>query len=265
MKIRIAFLYLFPLTILLSATSFLYARQDESTTKKKKKNFEPNNAILFAPNYTAQFPFGNMRDRFGFNNLFGMQIAYKMKKNWLIALDGSFLYGTVVRENYVLDKISTSTGQFIGQNNNLVRVNLGEQGTNIQFRFGKIIPFSEKYPDAGLLFMTGFGFLQHKISINVRKTSIPQLDKTYRTGYDRMCNGPVLSQFVGGVFLARRKFYSFYGGVQFDIAFTKNARPYDFYLGEKLNEKRVDMFLGIKLGWLIPVFLKADEKEIFYY
>jgi hypothetical protein len=241
------------------------AQDKEKPTHKKTKNFDPNTAVLFSPVYTAQFPFGNMQDRFGFNNLFGFAIHYKMKKNWLIGLEGNFLYGTKVRDYYVLDKISTSTGQFISQNNDLIFVRLQEQGFNIKFNFGKIIPFSEKYPDAGLLFMTGFGMLQHKISINVRETSLPQLNKTYRKGYDRLCNGPVFSQFIGGIFMERRKFISAYAGLQFDLGFTGNRRNYDFYSMGKLKENRIDMFLGIKVGWIIPYFLQASEKEFYYY
>lgn len=238
--------------------------QEEEAPKKKKHDFESNNAVIFAPIYTAQFPFGNMRDRFGFNSLFGLQIGYKMKKNWIVGLEGSFLYGATVRENYVLNNISLPSGQLIGQNNDLIRPKLQEMGANIKFTFGKLVPLSEKYPDAGLLFLTGFGFLSHKIAINVRSASLPQLDKTYRKGYDRLSNGPVISQFIGGLFMARRKYVSAYAGVQFDLGFTQGRR-YDFYSMQPLHDKRLDMFLGIRVGWIIPVFTQTSEKEYYYY
>jgi hypothetical protein len=206
-----------------------------------------------------------MRDRFGYNSLFGIHIMYKMKKNWLLGFEGNFLYGTTVRESYVLDNISISTGQFIGQNNNLISVRPQEMGFSFKLNAGKIFPFSEKYPDAGLMLLTGFGFLQHKISINVKESSLPQLNTTYRKGYDRMANGPVLSQFVGGVFMARRKFMSAYAGLQFDAAFTQGRRPFDFYSMQPMKDKRIDLFLGFKVGWIIPVFLQTSEKEFFYY
>ena len=61
--------------------------QKTQEDKRKKKLFEPNNAVILAPIYTAQFPFGNMADRFGFNSLFGMHVAYKTKKNWMVGVD----------------------------------------------------------------------------------------------------------------------------------------------------------------------------------
>jgi hypothetical protein len=237
---------------------------DKQKKEKKKKHFEPNNAVLFSPHYVAQFPFGDMADRFGFNNVFGFQITGKIKKNWLIGGEGGFIFGTKVREGYVLNNISTATGQFISQNNDIITVNPQEQGFEIKVHAGKIIPFSEKYPDAGLLFLTGFGLLQHKIAINVKGSSLPQLDKTYRTGYDRMANGPVISQFIGGIFMGRKKYINAYAGVQFDVAFTQGRRSYDFFLERPLNDKRVDMFLGIRVGWVLPVFLQSSEKEYFY-
>ena len=239
--------------------------QKTQEDKRKKKLFEPNNAVILAPIYTAQFPFGNMADRFGFNSLFGMHVAYKTKKNWMVGVEGSFLFGTKVKEDYVLRNIALPSSQHVGQTNALITPKLQEMGASIKFTFGKIVPLSEKYPDAGLFFLTGFGFLSHKIAINVKASSLPQLDKTYRKGYDRMANGPVISQFIGGIFMARRKYVSLYGGLQFDLAFTQGRRPYDFYSTKPLHDKRIDIFLGLRVGWIIPVFTQTSEKEYYYY
>ena len=169
-------LYRFVFYLVLSSLTISSFAQKDEEIKKKKKNFEPSNAVLIAPNYTAQFPYGNMGDRFGFNSRFGLHISYKMKKNWLVGGEAGFLFGTNVREGYVLDNISLPSGQFISQNNDLIRVKPQEQGFDVKFTTGKIVPFSEKYPDAGLLFMTSLGFLQHFIAINLKEASLPQLN-----------------------------------------------------------------------------------------
>jgi hypothetical protein len=269
MKNNLILKNIFTITCLLGVITLAFAQHsqpgDTITKEKRIKKFEPNQAFMIAPTYTAQFPYGDMRDRFGFNNLFGVQLAYKSKTNWVISLEGNFLYGSKVKDGYILNGIATTSGQFINKDNDLTNLRLQEIGGSIKLIAGKVVPFSRKYPDAGLLFLTGVGFLQHKIGINVRENSLPQLDKVYRKGYDRMTNGPVISQFIGGIFMARRKFISAYAGVQFDLGFTQNRRPYDFYAMGKLNEKRLDMFLGIKVGWVIPVFIQASEKEFYYY
>lgn len=268
MKTQAIYTYFLLFAFILLSTGASYAQQTaEATTPTNdtKRKFDPGKAILISPIFTAQWPFGNMADRFGYNSLFGLQTMFKVKKNWIVGLEGSFLFGTKLRENYVIDHITTQTGLLIGQENELIGVKSQEQGFSIKFNVGKVIPFSHKFPDAGLLVMTSVGFLQHKIALNVRESVLPQLDKTYRKGYDRMSNGPVISQFIGGIFLARRKFISMYGGLQFDVGFTEGRRPFDFYEGKKLNDKRIDMFLGVRIGWILPIFLQESEKEFYYY
>lgn len=257
-KISIGTLFFVCLVLLSSA------QQPSDEIEKPKQKFEPNNALIISPYYIAQLPFADMGERFGFSNQVGLTFMYKMKKNWMIGAEGGFIFGTKLRENYVLDRISNANGQFVGQTNDLITIRPNMLGGMLKLQVGKIIPFSVKYPDAGLLLITGFGFLQHKISINVRENILPQLDKTYRKGYDRMSNGPALSQFIGGIFMERRKMYSFYGGVQFDVGFTQNRRNYDFYEMQKLNDKRIDFMIGFKLGWILPIFLQASEKEYYY-
>ena len=251
---------------LASITVSCFGQRDSvQTIRKKPIRFEPNETVMIVPNYTAQFPFGNMKQRYGFNSLFSAQVMYKNKKNWMFGGEGGFLYSTNVKESYVINGIATYYDQFITQQNSVTTVTLGEQGFNIKFVFGKVIPFSPKYPDAGLLLMTEAGFLQHKIAINVKESQLPQLSPTYKKGYDRMANGPVISQFVGGTFMSRKKYLSCYAGLQFDAAFTQGRRPYDFYLMAPLHDTRFDLFVGLKIGYIIPIFLQTSEKEFFYY
>ncbi len=257
---------LFSLILMVVFSFSVQAQEVEKEQKKKKeKKFDSGSAWLLAPVFTAQFPYGNMRERFGYNSLFGMHISYKTDRNWLWGVEGNFLFGTQVKESYVITGIATSTNQYIGQNNDLIGVTPQEQGFNVKFTAGKIFPVHRNFPDAGILIMTSFGFLLHKIAINVRETSLPQLSKVYRQGYDRMSNGPVLSQFVGGTFMMRRRYASAYLGVTFDVAFTQGRRAFDFYSHAPLNDKRIDMFVGLKFAWIIPVFTQTSEKEFFYY
>lgn len=255
------------LFLLLFLSSFLmYSHAQEYEKQKKKgKRFDPSSAVLITPAYNAQFPLGDIKNRFGFNSLIGIHVSYKTNSNWLIGGEVGILFGSRVKETFIINGLSTSTGQHITQFNDLAGINPNEIGYSVKFVAGKIIPFSKKFPDAGLIVLTGLGFLEHKIAVNVKSTELPQFDKTYRTGYDRLSNGPVLSQFIGGVYMERKKFVSFYGGLQFDIGFTKGRRPYDFYLKQPLNDSRLDMFIGVKIGWIIPIFLQASDKDYYYY
>ena len=258
----------FWLTLIFICISIFLHAQDTTSAKQqkvRKSRFDPSSAVMFIPNYNAQLPFGHVAQRFGFDNLVGFELLYKTNKNWLVGANGGFIYGSTVKQDYVFTNIATATGQFVTQYNDLTSIRPQEQGFNIQFTFGKIIPFSEKFPDAGLMLMTGFGIVQDKIAVSVKAAELPQLAPQYRKGYDRMCNGPVLSQFIGGNFMARGKYISGYAGIQADLSYTVNERPYDFYTMGKLNDKGVDLFLGLKLGFTIDKWLQSSEKEFFYY
>jgi len=253
--------------LILVCTCLISSAQDTTSLMAHHvpKRFEANSAIMFIPNYDAQFPFGHVAQRFGFDNLVGMEILYKTDKNWLVGANGGFIYGSTVKQDYVYTNIATSTGQFITHYNDLTSIRPEEHGFNIQFTFGKIIPFAQRYPDAGLMLMTGFGIVQDKMAVSIKAAELPQLSPEYRKGYDRMCNGPVISQFIGGNFMARGKYLSGYAGLQLDVSYTQNERPYDFYTMGKLNDKGVDVFLGLKVGFSISKYLQASEKEFFYY
>lgn len=259
----------FLLTLLVCIFCFAGAQekntpQESPQYKKQKKSFDPSSAVLIAFDYTTQFPFGHISQRFGFDNLFCAELLYKTKKNWLVGGNGGFIYGTVSKQNYVFTNIGTPYG-FITQYNDLTTIRPEEQGFNIQFTFGKIVPLVEKFPDAGLLFMGGFGMVQDKIAVSIKAAELPQLSAEYRKGYDRMCNGPVASVFLGGTYMGRKKYLNCYAGFQLDVSYTQNERPYDFYTMGKLDDKGLDVFVGIKAGWIIPVFLQTSEKEFFYY
>ena len=266
MNSKIIYNTLFSFLVATFFSTQIFAQEVEKEGKKKKeKKYDASTAVVIAPNYTGQFPYGDMRKRFGFNSVFGLHISYKTDRNWLIGVEGGFLYGTNVKESYVITHIATTTNQHIGQNNDLIGVSPQEQGFNVKLTAGKIIPFHPKFPDAGLLVSASFGFLYHKIAVNVRESSLPQLSKVYRQGYDRLSTGPVLSGFVGGIFMMRKKYISGYIGATFDVAFTQGRRAYDFYNMAPLHDKRIDMFVGFKVAWIIPVFLQTSEKEFYYY
>ncbi len=246
-----------PLILMLTfMCSQLAAQNDEFVTDK---NF--NNAILIAPAFTAQFPLADMQKRYGYNSQIGGSLTYQIRKHWHIGVDAGFMFGNRVKEDSVLDRISTSQGSFISvQDGSLVNVFLQQRGFTVKAIFGKTILFSKKNPlnHSGLLLLTGVGFIQHRILIDVREEIVPQLNKTYRKGYDRMSNGPVISQFIGAIFLKHKKWISVYGGVQADVAFTQNRRPINFDTQIADNAQRIDAFIGVKFGWIIPVFRKKE-------
>jgi len=236
--------------------------QDEKAFVNPSPSDNNGNALLITAHYTAMFPFGDVAKRFGFNSGIGGALTYQFKHRIHFGVEGSFLFGKTVKEFGMLDKLATPEGYFINSDDNsLTDVFLQERGLIIKGVIGKTIPFSRKNPDnhSGILFLTGIGYMQHKILIDPREAAIPQLNKTYRKGYDRLTAGVCVSQFVGAILLKRKKFVSLYGGFQVDAGFTKSQRNWNFDTNSADKTKRVDVFLSVKVAWIIPVFKKFQE------
>ncbi|MCS6819071.1 MAG: hypothetical protein NZ522_03900, partial [Chitinophagales bacterium] len=212
-----------------------------------------SSAFLIAPSYSYQFALGDLAKRFGGNSNIGATLTYHFLNRWHIGVEGGFLFGNNVRENTILDSLATATdgnsAKFINAlDNSLLSVQLQQRGWCAKLIGGKTIILNKKQDalnHSGLLVLTGLGFLEHKILIDVSEEVLPQLNKTYRKGYDRLTNGFMLSQFIGGILLKQGKWISFYAGVQADVAFTKNRRPWNFDLYAADKSNRIDMLIGL--------------------
>ena len=236
----------------------------ESAKKIQKRAKTTNNAVLISPYYTALFPVGELSNRFGFSNDVGLNISLKAKKNWLIGVEGAYLFGSKVKENPLIPLSTQATGQIIGQDGTLNNIPIQLSGFEIGLRVGKLIPvLKKKHPNTGILISLAPGFIQHKIQINADANNIPQLNTTYRQGYDRLTNGPSVSGGLGFQYLEKKKFLNFYGGLDFAAGFTQERRNWNFDLMSADKHQRVDMLIGIKVAWVIPVFTNRDN-EVYY-
>lgn len=243
-------------------TENLTVKETATVTKKRAKS--ENNAVLISPYYTALFPIGELSNRFGFCNNVGLNISYKLQKNFIIGAEGSFIFGTRVKENPLSSISTNSTGQLINQNNTLGDIPIQMSGFDIALRIGRLFSVSKKHPSSGIILSVAPGFLEHKIWIHANTNTYPQLDATYKKGYDRMTNGAMVGASLGYMYLEKKKFLSFYGGVDFKAGFTQERRNWNFDLMSADTHQRLDMFIGIKLVWVIPVFTNKDN-EVYYY
>ncbi len=222
------------------------------------------NATLMTVHYAYHFPAGDLDDRFGSNSAMGFEITFKMKKNWLMGPGAGFLFGNKVKEDDILDKITTPEGFLITNSGKLSEFQLQERGFSLDWQVGKIIPVFGPNPNSGLRISAGFGFIQHKIRIETEFEDARQLTNDAKKGYDRLTNGGMLKQFIGYSHLAENKLLNFYIGFEAIQAFTQNRRDWDFSTNSKLDAKRTDIFYGLKLGWMIPAYRQATEKFYYY-
>ena len=236
----------------------------ESAKKIQKRSKTTNNAVLISPYYTALFPIGELSRRYGTSNDAGLNISFKVAKNFLIGVEGAYIFGRQVKENPLSNMLTYTSNQIIGQDGSLNDIPLQLSGFEVALRVGKLIPVMKKHPNSGVEISLAPGFMQHKILINGNTNIIPQLNSTYKQGYDRMTNGPMLAGNIGFLYLEKKKFLSFYGGLDFAAGFTQERRSWNFDLMSADKHQRIDMMIGIKLAWIIPVFTNRDS-EVYYY
>ncbi len=220
---------------------------------------------MFHAFYSFQLPGHDLAKRFGSNSAIGAGFMYKTKSNLIIGADGAFIFSDNVKnKDQYLENIATSEGFLISGNGTFASIFLQERGFCLSARLGGIFRFLGPNPNSGLMVLMGGGMLQHKIRIEDKENNTPQVFGDYKKGYDRLSNGPSLSQFIGYVHFDNTRVINFYAGFEFIQAWTQSRRPWDFDRMQPDTQKRFDTLWGIKLGWVFPLYQRAP-KEYYYY
>ncbi|MFA5573771.1 MAG: hypothetical protein WC994_01820 [Brumimicrobium sp.] len=245
------------LTILLFLTcSFAFGQRDVS---------EAIGTPYVGIQYGANFPMGDLAERYGFFNAIGAHAGYKTKKNWVFGIDGNFFFGNKIKIEGLFDNLLNQDGLLIGINGNTAEVGTFFRGFHINGVVSKIIPLGKPNPNSGLMIQMGAGYLWHKLLIDSREGVVPQLTNEYAKGYDRLSIGFNTSEFIGYSYMADRGILNFYVGFYFQQGFTYNQRD---IFWDKPNEKtdkglRFEHILGVRVGWLIPIY-KREPKDFYF-
>ncbi len=233
----------------------------------KAQSTAPDSATslwMFHGNFGLHLPGGDLDERFGNNLLAGAGFLYKTDRNWFWGVEADFLFGTDVKEDDLFRDLETETGFMIDASGMYADVFLSERGFRLGPKLGRLIPLQKSKPDAGLMIIISPGLLQHKIRIDDRNNATPQVDDDYIRGYDRLSNGFAMQEFIGYFHTGEYRLTSFFAGLEFNQAWTRSRRDWDFDRMGKDNKKRFDMLSGIKFGWVIQLS-GGKPKEYYYY
>jgi hypothetical protein len=210
-----------------------------------------------------QLPGGDLANRFGNDVSVGANFQRKLKSNWIFGIEGDFFFGDQVKETQIFDSIVASNGYLITEEGHFSDILLTERGFKFELKAGKIFPFIGPNPNSGLLIQGGVGLLQHKIRIETPGGSVPSVSGDYAKGYDRLSNGASLTEFAGYINFANKRLVNFYLGVEATQAFTQNRRSYNFDMMKQDNAHRLDLFFGIRAGWMFPLYKRLPAA--YYY
>ncbi|MFZ4522217.1 MAG: hypothetical protein ACOYNC_10950 [Bacteroidales bacterium] len=228
-----------------------------------------HDSTIFSPliyaTYGYQFPAGDLADQFGSNSSIGGGLMIKTRHNWMIGVEGNFMFGQSVRNsNALLKNITTSEGILIDANGFSADLVYYERGYNFLAKFGKVIPWLAPNPNCGLTILAGAGYIQDKIRIHNPGNTAPQLLGDYKKGYDRLNGGIAVTGSLGYMYLSNTRLLNFSVALDFMQAWTTPYRERNFDTGKKDTKNLSSQFYTIKVCWIIPLYRRAP-KEFYLY
>lgn len=223
---------------------------------------------LFMVGGGYDLPGADFADRFGPGPAAQAGLWLKLKRGWLLGFDYSFRFTGKIREG-VLDSIrlpdAPQANQVVGSDGLLSDVRVTGRGYTLFASAGRVWPV--RLPgagaNAGLFTAVGAGFWQHKINFEDVARSATQLSGDYVKGYDRLTNGPALTERVGYLYLSAKRRINFFVNLEATQGFTQSRRAWDFSTERRDTRQRLDLQLGVRAGWLFAVYKKLPNE--YYY
>tara|TARA_B100001250_G_scaffold414067_1_gene450488 strand:+ start:1574 stop:2326 length:753 start_codon:yes stop_codon:yes gene_type:complete len=247
---------LFSIIILLYSYSLI--------SQESKQEVKEESDILLSISHILQIPAGNLANRFGNNSDISVSMIYKNKRDFVITLEGGIIFGPNVKEDNIFESIDGNNGFLISQNGEIPIIRLFERGGHVDVNVGKYFQLVDQKHESGILLSIGLGYLYHKIFIETIVTELPQLNEELLKGYDRLCGGLLIKQFIGYLYFSKKNNIRFLLGIETIQGFTKDLREYNYTTQTYVNQKRVDHLIGLKSGFIIPI-KKRNTGKYYYY
>ena len=226
-----------------------------------------NDSVVYSPlikvNLAMQAPRGDLQNYFGNNINIGCSFGWKTKKNKTLELEYNFIHSKNVKINSIIEHLLNSQGWIINQYGEENLYLMYHRGGQLSLDFGKIINSIGPNPNCGIHIKAGFGAMYHKIRIENENNTIPQLNREHLKYYDRLTIGTLLKEYIGYHHMGNNKLINFSVGIEAIQGFTKGMRDYQIDLMGPYHDKRLDIYLGLRAGWIFPVFRQVPDD--FYY
>jgi len=213
-------------------------------------------------NYGFQASQGDLKTRFGNHLALGSGLDYILpSKKLIFGLQYHFHYGSVVKEDVLAD-LRNSQGFIFGSLGGVADVQLRQRG----FYTGLSAGYYQRFKDNGMAFSAnlGAGLLQHKIRVQDNSGAADYISGVYLKGYDRLSNGLALYQSIRFQQLTPARRFNYYVALEMIEGFTQSRRDFDYASGTVMNENRLDVIIGLRFCYYLPVISGKKPEEIFY-
>jgi len=249
---------LFNTLLFLMCSSTLLLSQNEKS--------QPNAVLSINLAFGLQSPGGDLAERFGNNLHVGGGFGFKTRNNWIMSWDAQFVSGNTVRnEAVILQNSLTERSQILNLNGSLATVDLFQRGTYSTFNVEKILGFWQANKNSGPIIGFGAGYNISWMNIDNPGETAPQFAGDFRQGYDMLSMGFMIKQSLGYYHLARNRRINFKLSLEFGQAFTENVRGLNYYEGVLDQTQQLDLFYGLRLDWMFPIYLLRKNEQEYYY
>ena len=221
--------------------------------------------VYTAANYCYALPFADLRNETTNFMGVGTDLALKSRSNW--SLEAGFNYsfsGKVKGTDSLFKWLINSIGSIMDGDGQPADIDVDQRLWSLRLAAGKIFPVSPNYRNAGIQAKLGIGYSQRYVYIKNPENRVAALTDEYKKGYDRLTGGFSLYQFFGYVHLSKSQYTCFYIGMEATECFSKRLREWDFSLMGKDERTFTDVWVGLKAGWIIPLY-KKEYQDTYYF
>lgn len=208
------------------------------------------------------YPLNDLAVRFGSNENFSVGLEYKLYSNFVFGSHFTFLFGSNVKENPIIN-LRNDDNNIFGIDGLSSSVYLRERAIHSYIYIGKHFGLN-KSSSQFLTTSIGVGLLAHKIKILDDSRAVASLNSIYIKGYDNLTRGLAITEQIGYGYTSRL--------INFDVIFestqarTEAIRKIDFATGENRSGKRLDVLVGLKLLWKLPLIRNSNRaSETYFY
>ena len=256
--------FLLILVLVSIQTAHLHAQETEKTSRKQTDSSTFN--VYLSAAYAYNFPFLDWAKMFKGHSSISANLGLKTVSNWTFDVNYSYFFKNAVRDPaYVLGNLINSSGLIISSSGVSTSVSAEQRGWSITFNTGKIFPVLPHNKNSGIWLKVSAGYMEYKYKLGNLENDVPQLAKDYVKLYDNKSRAFVCSQFFGFFYMSRFRMLNFYGGVEVSEIWGKSIRGFFMPLnGPDLNTK-FGLQVGLKFGWLIPLYEKRKISKVYYF
>lgn len=221
--------------------------------------------VYTAANYCYTIPLMDLQKETANITGVGMDLGVKLKSNWTFEAGFNYYFsGKVKGTDSLFRLITNSNGSIMDGDGQPGDIDIDQRIWNLRAQLGKIFPILPDYRNSGIQLKLGVGYTQRYIYIKNPENRVAALTDEYKKGYDRLTGGFTLYEFLGYTHMSRTKYTCFYLGVEAIQSFTHRQREWDFSLMRKDGQTFTEVMVGLKAGWIIPLY-KKEYQDTYYF